>query len=70
MPAMQPGSGGPYADQKNLRFQIREVKNDLAMKPMKPRERKSTERWLATLQARLRAVNAEIRERKKSRARP
>ena len=61
MPAMQPGSGGPYSDQKSLRFKVRELKNDLANKPMGPRTRKSVEKELAKIQAKLKEVNAKIR---------
>jgi len=62
MPAMQPGSGGPYSDQKYLRFQVRELKNILANKPMGPRTRKGVEDELEDVQVRLKNVNAKIRE--------
>jgi hypothetical protein len=68
MPAMQPHSGGPYSDQKYLRWEINQVKQDLAAKPMGPRTRKGVEKWLVELQGRLKKLNAEIREMKKSRA--
>ena len=67
MPAMQPYSGGPYADQKQLRWEINRLKSDLGAKPMGPRTRKRVERELADTQAVLKTLNAEIREMKKSR---
>ena len=67
MPAMQPYSGGPYSDQKQLRWEIKMLKSDLGAKPMGPRTRKRVERELADFQARLKKLNAEIREMKKSR---
>lgn len=65
MTAMQPGSGGPYSDQKYLRFQIKMLKNDLSAKPMGPMVRRWTEAELEGLQAKLKKLNAEIREMKK-----
>jgi len=67
MSAMQPYSGGPYADQKQLRWEIRRLKNDLSAKPMGPRTRKRVERELVDTQAKLKTLNAKIREMKKSR---
>lgn len=68
MPAMQPYSGGPYSDQKQLRWEIKRLKSDIEAKPMGPRTRKWTESELADLQEKLKKLNAEIREMKKSRA--
>lgn len=66
MTAMQPGSGGPYSDQKYLKDQITWYKNDLGAKPMGPRTRKRVEAELKELQAKLKKLNAEIRAMKKT----
>ncbi len=70
MPAMQPYSGGPYSEQKQLRWEINMLKNNLGAKPMGPRTRKRVEKELTETQAKLKKLNAKIREMKKLRARP
>ncbi len=64
MPAMQPGSGGPYSEQKQLRYEINWRESDLEAKPMSPRKRKEVEEELAELKARLKDLNAVIRQSK------
>lgn len=64
MTAMQPGSGGPYSDQKYLRLQIKWFKQRLEAEPMGPRTRKRVEAELTGLQAELKKLNANIRAMK------
>jgi hypothetical protein len=56
---------GPYAKQRDLRFQIQCLKRDLENKPMGPRIRKQKEKFLLHLQSELRELNRKIREEKK-----
>lgn len=63
MTAGIPGAG-PYSKLKDLRFQARRLKGELANKPMGPRTRKRKERELTALRSELRKINQEIRTRK------
>jgi hypothetical protein len=56
---------GPYSLLRDLRFQVKQLKEVLANEPMGRRKRRGLEQDLNQLKARLKAVNAEIREAKK-----
>lgn len=58
---------GLYSKLGALRFQAKQVKNELDNKPMGPRAKKRKKDQLLWLEAQLREINAEIRARRKSR---
>jgi hypothetical protein len=66
MPAMKPGSGGPYSELQWLRYEKKSLKQKLEYAPLGKRKRKNLKRELKNIQDRLVAANAVVRELRKS----
>lgn len=58
---------GPYSRLRDLRFQVRNLANEVALKPMGVRRRREKEALLRALRQELWELNREIRNAKKPR---
>lgn len=56
---------GPYSRLRDLRFQVRNLANELALRPMGSRMKKRKEAELRILRQQLKELNEEIRKVKK-----
>ena len=69
MPAMKPGSGGPYATLSDLRSQKRQLENLLENAPLGKRKRREKNLELKHVLDELKLANTVVRKLRKSKAR-
>ena len=65
MPAMKPGSGGPYATLSALRYQKKDLTNLLANAPLSRRKRREKNLELKGVLDELKLANAAVRALRK-----
>jgi len=63
MPAMKPGSGGPYSTLRQLRFEKRQLENQLENAPLGVRKRREKKRELEYVIEQLEKANAAVRKK-------